>query len=179
VIGPIIIIYRIAPFPITWIDPQGHLPKKLQVFSNAIFRTVLCRSSQDFMWQPVTLSLCDSWAFYGRPIGQTVIFCSCGFYLLLFFFAYSQPSQIGCLPYFHTWCGFSANLGCRSDMCCTRLAEIQDAKKSPKIRHLVTIAQISRAVFSKLRDVLTIGKKQLLNSNISSTCLTIWRTSVR
>ena len=32
------------------------------------------------------------------------------FYLL--FLAYSQPSQIGRLPYFHTWCGLSANLGC-------------------------------------------------------------------
>jgi len=28
----------------------------------------------------------------------------------------------------HTWCGLSANLGCRSETCCTRLAEIQDAK---------------------------------------------------
>ena len=41
------------------------------------------------------------------------------FFLLLlsFFLAYSQPSQIGCLSYFHTLCGFSANLGCRSEMC--------------------------------------------------------------
>ena len=35
-------------------------------------------------------------------------------------------STIG--PYFHTWCGLSANLECRSEMYCTRLAEIQDAK---------------------------------------------------
>jgi len=34
-----------------------------------------------------------------------------------------QPSEIGCLPYFHTWCGLSANLGCTSETCCTRLAE--------------------------------------------------------
>jgi len=40
-----------------------------------------------------------------------------------FFLAYSQPSQIGCLPYFHTWCGLCANLECRSEMCCTRLAK--------------------------------------------------------
>ena len=31
-------------------------------------------------------------------------------------------SQIGCLPYFYTWCGPSATLVCRSEMCCTRLA---------------------------------------------------------
>jgi len=27
---------------------------------------------------------------------------------------YSQPSQIRCLPYLHTWCGLSENLECRS-----------------------------------------------------------------
>jgi len=57
----------------------------------------------------------------------------------LFFVNYSQPSQIGCLQYFHTWCGLSVNLRCRSETCCTRLAEIQDAKD----RHLGTIAQLS------------------------------------
>jgi len=31
----------------------------------------------------------------------------------------SQRSEIGCLLYFHTWCGLSANLGCRSETCCT------------------------------------------------------------
>jgi len=29
--------------------------------------------------------------------------------LLSFFLALSQPSEIGCLLYFHTWCGLSAN----------------------------------------------------------------------
>ena len=36
--------------------------------------------------------------------------------------------------------------------------KIQDAKKSPKIRHLRTIAQICRAISSQLRHVSTIGK---------------------
>jgi len=40
-----------------------------------------------------------------------------------FFLAHSQLSEIGCLPYFHTWCGLSTNLECISEMCCTRLAE--------------------------------------------------------
>jgi len=48
---------------------------------------------------------------------------------LLFFLAYSQPSQVGCLPYFHTWCGHSANLECMSEMCCTRLAENTESTK--------------------------------------------------
>jgi len=39
------------------------------------------------------------------------------------FRAYSKPSRIRRIPYFHTWCGLSANLGCWSETCCTRLAE--------------------------------------------------------
>ena len=76
------------------------------------------------------------WPSYG--IRQAIMFLPCGFffYLLFSFLVYSQPSQIGCLPYLHTWCGLSANLGCRSETCCTRLAEMQDAKKSLNIRHL-------------------------------------------
>jgi len=43
---------------------------------------------------------CIITAHYGRPLGQAIIFCSCGFYFflsffLLFFLAYSQQSQIG------------------------------------------------------------------------------------
>jgi len=42
-------------------------------------------------------------------------------------------------------------------------------QKSPKIRHLGTIAQFSRAMSSQLRHISTI-EKNLLNSNISPTC---------
>jgi len=92
------------------------------------------------------------------------------FYLSSFFFflAYSQPSQIGCLPYFHTWCGLSANSGCRSETGCTWLAENTGCKKLPKICHLRTIAQICRAITSQARNISTI-EKNLLNINISPT----------
>ena len=56
------------------------------------------------------------------------------------------PPQIGCVPYFHTWCGLSANLRCRSETCCTRLAENTGRKKVAKNRHLGTIAQLCRAI---------------------------------
>jgi len=82
---------------------------------------------------------------------------------------YFHRSEIGCLPYFHTWCGLSVNLECRSDRCCARLAENTARKKSPISRHLGTIPQLCRAIFSQLRHVSTIGKN-LLSSNISSTC---------
>jgi len=82
-------------------------------------------------------------------------------FLLSFFLAYSQPSQIGCLPYFHTWCSLSVNFGSRSEMCCTRLAENTGCKKSQKIRHLGTIAQLLWAVPLQLRHVLTLRKKAI------------------
>jgi len=78
---------------------------------------------------------------------------------LSLFLAYSQPLQIGCLPYLHTWCGLSANLGCRSETCCMRLTENTGRKKSPKIRHLSTIAELCRAISTQLRHLSTIGKK--------------------
>jgi len=58
---------------------------------------------------------------------------------LLFFLASSQPLQIGCLPYFYTLCGLSANFRCRSEMCCTRLAENTGRKNVAKNRHLGTM----------------------------------------
>jgi len=44
-------------------------------------------------------------------------------------------------------------------MCCMRLVGNAGPKKSPKIGHLDTIAQLCRAVSSQLRHVSTIGKK--------------------
>jgi len=88
--------------------------------------------------------------------------CRVQYFLLLSFFlflAYSQPSQIGCLPYFHTWCGVSANLECTSEMCCMWLAENTGCKRIPKIRRMRTIVQLCRAVFLQIRQVLTIEKK--------------------
>jgi len=68
-----------------------------------------------------------SWLWPPYVIGQAIIFLPCGFFFFLlsdiaifvlkrdvklqltnfffflsFFLAYSQPSRIGCLPYFHT-----------------------------------------------------------------------------
>ena len=76
---------------------------------------------------------------------------------------------MGSLPHFHTWCGLSANLECRSEMRGTRLAANTGRKKVAKNRHLGTIAQICRAISLQLRHASTIGKN-LLSSNISSRC---------
>ena len=71
---------------------------------------------------------------------------------------------------FHTWCGLSANLRCRSETCGTRLAANTGRKKVAKNRRLGTIAQLCRAISSQLRHLSTIGKN-LLSSNMSSRCL--------
>ena len=99
----------------------------------------------------------------------------CGHYIFLLFLPSSffprliSASQNGCLPYFDTWCGLSANLECRSETCCTRLAGNVGPKNSPQNHHLGTIAQFCRAISLQLRHVSTIEKK-LLSSNISCTC---------
>ena len=84
---------------------------------------------------------------YGGPVVSSSIF--------FFFLAWSQWSQIGCLPYFYTWCGPSANLECRSEMCCAQLA----GNTGRKNRHLGTIAQLCPAISSQLGHISTIGKK--------------------
>jgi len=49
-----------------------------------------------------------------------------------------------------------------------RLAKSTGRKKSPKIRHIGTTAQLCRAISSQLRHTSTIGKNWL-SSNISPT----------
>jgi len=82
-------------------------------------------------------------------IGQAIIFLSCGFFFfylssIFFFPRLISAVEIGCLPYFDTWCGFSANLECRSEMCYTRLAGNAGPKKiaenSPSGHHCTTLS---------------------------------------
>jgi len=70
------------------------------------------------------------------------------------------------IPCFYTLCGPSANLECRSEMCCAPLA----GNAGPKKSHLGTIAQLCRSTSSQLRHISTIGKivKQQCLPHISS-----------
>jgi len=120
-----------------------------------------------FLTGPISLCLESFlWSPYG--IGQTIIFSCCS--LFFFFRRLISAVQIACLPYhFHKWCGLSANFRCRSETCCTRLAENTGRKKVAKNRHPGTIAQLCRAISSQLRHVSTIGKK-IFKQHMSSTC---------
>jgi len=103
-----------------------------------------------------------------------------------FFLAYSQPRQIGCLPYFHTWCGLGANLQCRSE---TRLAE--NTGRTNRQTLLSGHRRTNLSVYIFATKACTDSGKNLLNSNISSTCphnmvnfgsqtaKTCWRDGVR
>jgi len=71
---------------------------------------------------------------------DSIILLFCFFRLSFFFLLFSSPNLSGRrLPYFYTRCGPNANLECRSEMCCTRLAGNAWRKKSPKIGYLRTI----------------------------------------
>ena len=95
----------------------------------------------------ITAALCNRGA---------IIFLPCDFYLSFFF---SSPNLRGRrLDVYHTL-AHGANLECRSEMRCTRLAANTGRKKVAKNRHLGTIAQLCRAISSQLRHVSTIGKK--------------------
>ena len=86
---------------------------------------------------------------------------SSSFYL--FILAESQPSQIGCLPYFHTWCGLSANLRRRSETCCTRLAENtrrKNSQKSPSGHHRTNLSGYNFATKARIDNRKKIVKQQ-------------------
>jgi len=118
------------------------------------------------LWSPCVIgqTIFSSCFFllYGRPpyvIGHAIIFLPCGFFLSSFFL--SSPNLSGRrLDVYHTLTrGPSANLECRSEMCCTWLAESTGRKNDAINRHLNTIPQFCRTISSQLRHVSTIGKK--------------------
>jgi len=115
------------------------------------------------LWLLLLLLLLLLWPPYG--IGQAIIFSSCGIYLLSsssFFPRLISAAAHATLDVYHTsthGVDLCANLECRSETCCARLAENSGPKKSPKIGHLGTIAQLCRAISSQQRHASTIGKK--------------------
>ena len=88
----------------------------------------------------------------------------------IFYFFISR--LISAAAYFHTWCGLSANLRCRSETCYTRLVENTGRKKVAQNRHLGTVAQLCRAniIIFATKARIDNRKKNWLSSNISSTC---------
>ena len=151
-----------------YMDSKLHITK-ITYYSYAECWCSACQRQQN---QYLQVYCCMS-DYYGHPMeqGRLLYFSPVvsSFYFL-FFLAYSQPSQIGCLPYFHTWCGLSANIGCRSETCCKWLAENTGRKKiqknSPSAHYLTTLSGYILATKAHIDN----RQKSLLNSNIFSTC---------
>jgi len=67
-----------------------------------------------------------------RIADADIIFLPCGFFFfffLLFFFPRLISAVGDWMSTFHTWGGFSANLGCRSKTAARGSLEMQDPKK--------------------------------------------------
>jgi len=160
----------VAPRGGSVVDSAKRLCSLLTGWSVALnFPLKIFRAMWPFVngWLDVTATL-FLWSPY--VIRQTIIFLPCGFYLLFFllsfFLAKSQRSEIGCLPYFQTWCGLSAKLECMCEMCCTRLAENTGCKQ------IAILAPSHNFVRQYLRSwgMYWQSEKNMLNINTSSTC---------
>ena len=71
--------------------------------------------------------------------------------------------------YFHTRCGLSANLGCRSETCCTRLAENTGRKNRQKFAIWAASHNFVRLYLCNW-GTYRQSEKKLLNNNISPIC---------
>jgi len=135
----------------------------------AVFQRLGLELRLGLLWPPYVIG----GALYFCPVVS--FYLSSIFLSFFFFLASSQQPQIGCLPYFYTWRGPSANLECRSEMCCSQLAANAQPKKVAKNRHLGTIPQLCPAITLSGYIFATKAcsdnrKKNLLSSNISPTC---------
>ena len=78
---------------------------------------------------------------------------------------------MACLPYFYTWCGPSANLECRSEMCCMQLAGNAGPKKSPKNlpsgHHRTTLSGYIFATKARMNNKKKLIKQQCLSHTSS------------
>jgi len=114
---------------------------------------------------PLTHSL---WSPYG--IGQTIIFPCLVSIFFFFYLLFSSPNLSGrtleCLPYFHTWCGLSANLECMSQMSGTWL-KMQDPKKSPKIA-IWAPSHNFVGLYLRIQGTYLEKLENVLSSNMSS-----------
>jgi len=107
----------------------------------------------------------DSFLWPPRVADAHIIHLPCSFFLFLLsflFLACSQPSHIWCLLYLHTWCDLSANLGCRSEMCCMRLAENTGRKKSPYEQNRTTLSGYTLRIKAHIDNRKKTIKQQYL-----------------
>jgi len=97
------------------------------------------------------------------PVDHYIFILS--FVLSFFFFPRLMSAVADWMwPYLHTWCGLSANLRCRSETCCTRLAANTGRKKSSKICHHATLLGYILATKARIDNRKNLVKQQYLLS---------------
>jgi len=101
-----------------------------------------------------------------------IIFLPCGFFHISSFFfprlIAAVAEWMSTISYFYTWCGLSANLECRFEMCCMRLTGNTGRKNDAKNRHLGTIVQLCRAESLQLRHGPCPVSKRLAKQKFST-----------
>ena len=78
---------------------------------------------RQFLWPPIVM---------GRPSYFCPVVSSSIFYLFSSPIISAVADWMSTIPYFYTRCGPRANLECRSEMCCTRLAGNAGSKNRQK-----------------------------------------------
>jgi len=90
--------------------------------------------------------------------------------IFLFFLAYSQPSQIRCLPYFHTWCGPMRIWDAGLKRAARGSLKIQDAKianNSPSGHHRTILSSCVFATKARIDSRKKLVKQQYLPHTFS------------
>ena len=95
-----------------------HIPRE-------VYHDVLITREAHRTWLAIIAALWNRAGHYILPCGFSIFY--------LFPRLISAVADWMSVIYFDTWRGLSANLRCRSETCCTRLAENTGRKKSPKI----------------------------------------------
>jgi len=89
-------------------------------------------------------------------IGQTIIFLPCGFFLSFFF---SSPISGRRLDVYHTSThGPSANVECRCEMCCARLAGNARSKKNRQLEMWANVQRDGRPAEHRRRPLFNAAK---------------------
>jgi len=122
--------------PILWMTSHfhtvGHMWCMARIIAELWRRTMHCACTEGELLD--CLFMAALWNRAGHYISAL-------WFLSFFFFpCLSQQPQIGCLPYFDTWCGLSANLQRRSENVLHAARWKYRTKKSPFWHHRTTFS---------------------------------------
>ena len=84
---------------------------------------------QELQWCILSQKFLLTMIHLNRLVDVSYVIFALWFLSKLIYLSFSSPNLSARLPYFHTWCGLSANLECMSEMCGMRLAANTGRKK--------------------------------------------------